>query len=94
MVSEELNFWDWLGEVNQKLTFFRLKVSVDHKEPPEGDYELIRLLHRIFDRGEFPLYANKLDQTDETAVQQGLFSDGTEVESTEENQNLKDDELQ
>jgi uncharacterized protein YfkK (UPF0435 family) len=94
--TQELQPWDWLIQINQKLTFLQLKV-INHKEISEDDYELLRVIYGIYWRGEFPLYQTQVAGTADTSVQTGLFADtltdapfqsplGTEVEQVGLNQ--------
>jgi len=76
----ELQPWDWLIQINQKLTFLQLKV-INHKEISEDDNELLKVLYRIYWCGEYQLYSPQVAGIAETSVQTGLFADRTaEVE--------------
>lgn len=84
--SFELKMWDWLVKVNEKLTIIQIKVS-DGKDLNEAEEELLRVLHQIWHRGEYPIYASRLLGTDEKAIDQGLFAvnlsdskDGTKID--------------
>jgi hypothetical protein len=68
----ELNYWDWVARLTEKMTFVRLKVA-DHKEISDDDYYLLECLHKLYFNGDYPLYQTKLDLTEEKAVSQGLF---------------------
>jgi hypothetical protein len=98
----ELQPWDWLAKVTERLTFIRLKV-MDHKEIDENDYDLLRVFYGVYWRGEYPIYQTQAVGTVETSVQTGLFADnvadntaqstdGTEVVSIEANQNNDNNE--
>lgn len=69
----ELDYLEWLKLVNQKLTLAILKIS-DHTDISEEDYELLRVQHKLWYNGEYPLYRQKGIVSEETAVQTGLFA--------------------
>ena len=71
---EELQAWDWVGKVAEKVTFIRLK-AIEHRDISEEDYELLKVLYRVWWNGEHPYYKACMSTTDETATQGGLFSD-------------------
>jgi len=81
MCEAELGFWEWCAKVAERLTFMRLN-QIDHREITEVDYELLKVLYKPYYNGEYPIWQTKMEWTDETAVQQGLFAAGTEVVST------------
>ena len=70
--SFELKMWDWAVKINEKLTIIQIKVS-DGQDLNETEEELLRVLHRVWWRGEYPIYASRLTGTDEKAIEQGLF---------------------
>ena len=88
MSSEELNAWDWVAKMAEKITFIRLNV-LDHRDITEEDYDILKIWYRQWWMGTHPLFQTKMEGNDETAVELGLFSDtstiypdGTEIEYT------------
>lgn len=88
----ELGMTKWLAKINEKLTFILLSVK-EKKEISEADYNLLKMLHRDWWMGEFPIYAHEVAHVKpENVTEQNLFdvtddqekSDGTEVESLPE----------
>lgn len=88
----ELGMTKWLAKINEKLTFILLSVK-EKKEISEADYDLLRMLHRDWHMGEFPIYAHEVTHVKhENVTEQNLFdvtddqekSAGTEVESLPE----------
>ena len=84
-VAEELQMWDWMGEVVKQLASIQHKVSEPH-ELSEEDYKLLRVLFRVWDNGELPLYQMEPVIPGETPRQLPLFDDnmtlfgsGTEI---------------
>ena len=77
--QRELEYWDWLAEVNQRLTFLRLK-ALNHKDVSEEDYSLMEVLFRDYDNGEFPLFHTKPTMTAEKSEQISIFDDITTTE--------------
>jgi len=73
MCQEELGYWDWIGKVNEKLTFLRLKVSNHEDKIGEDDWQLLECLHKVYFNGEMPIYQSKLELVPEKSVQVGLF---------------------
>ena len=69
-----LEFWDWIAKVGEKLLFLRLK-ALDHKDLTEDDYHLQKVLYKVYDNGDYPLHMTKLPQVEETASQNGLFTE-------------------
>lgn len=85
MVDVELDYWSWLARITERLTFIRLNV-IEHREISDSDYDLLRVLFKPWNNGEYPLFATKPIKSEETSVQIGLFAenvtsvtDGTEV---------------
>jgi hypothetical protein len=72
--SEELDAWNWFGKVVEKATFIRLSV-LDKRDISEADYDLLKVFYKIWHNGEYPLYQNKMEGSDTTAIQQPLFPD-------------------
>jgi hypothetical protein len=88
----ELGATKWLAKVNEKLTFILLSVK-EKKEISEADYNLLKMLHRDWWMGEFPIYAHEaMNIKAENVTEQNLFdvtkeqvnTGGTEVESLPE----------
>jgi uncharacterized protein YfkK (UPF0435 family) len=69
----ELDYWEWIAKVNEKLTLLRLKV-LDHKDISEEDYELLRVLFRPYNNGEYPLWQTRFEQISQIVSQPNLFS--------------------
>jgi hypothetical protein len=80
MAEVELQFWDWCAKVAERLTFMRLN-QIEHREINESDYELLKVLYKPYYNGEYVICQTKMEKTDETAVQQGLFTTGMEIET-------------
>jgi len=89
MNAIELGVNKWLAKINEKLTFILISVK-EKKEISEADYNLLKMLHRDWWMGEFPVYAHEVAHIKpESVTEQGLFdatksqekTDGTEVES-------------
>jgi len=85
-IKREEFFIDWLPRISEKLQFILLNIK-ENRDISDGDYDLLRVLHKTWFYGEFPLYKTQLDIKEESSVQQGLFSDnvadeedGTKVE--------------
>jgi hypothetical protein len=77
---EELQAWEWVGKVAEKVTFIRLN-AIEHRDISEEDYELLKILYKLWWNGEHPYYKACMSTIDETATQGGLFaklSDTTE----------------
>lgn len=72
MCEQELQYWDWLAKVTERLTFARLKVN-DRKDISEEDYALLKVLFPIWYRGEYPLYKTIMEGTSQTVTQSSLF---------------------
>jgi len=70
---EELDAWSWVGKVAEKVTFIRLN-AIEHRDISEEDYELLKVLYKIWWNGEYPYYKTCMSTTDETAIQGGLFA--------------------
>ncbi len=71
-MSEELQAWDWIGKVGEKITFIRLN-AIEHRDISEDDYELLKVLYKVYWMGEHPYYQVKMNTTDEKVTEQGLF---------------------
>jgi hypothetical protein len=78
--EKELLFIEWLTKVNETLTITLLKVN-DKIDITEDNYELLRALYRLYYNGEYLLYKTQGQLIDETAVQQGLFSETLPVDA-------------
>ena len=72
--SVELEAWNWIAKVNERITFIRLNV-LDGRDITEGDYDLLKVLFRAYHNGEHPLFKTKLEGIAESSVQNTLFSD-------------------
>ena len=70
--STELDAWNWMSKITEKLTFIRLSV-IEKREISEEDYDLLKIFYRVWSNGEFPLYETKMHGTDDKAVQTQLF---------------------
>ena len=88
MVGVELGFRKWTARINEQLTFLLMKIK-EKNDITEKDYELLRVLHRLWFLGEYPVYAHENSTLKEEKVtEQGLFDmsnqpikdAGTEVE--------------
>ena len=82
----ELEAWDWIAKITEKLTFIRLRVN-EGVDITDEDYDILKMMFRLQWEGRHQLYLSKPDIKDETAEQQGLFgqndtntTDGTEIE--------------
>jgi hypothetical protein len=69
---EELQYWDWIAKITEKLMFMRLKVQ-DRKDISEDDWELLRVLYPLHYNGEYPLYVTKMEGTSQSVIQTNLF---------------------
>ena len=69
--SKELDMWEWLAKVNERLTLIRLSV-IEHREIVEDDYELLRIFHKMWYNGEYPLYEQSFDIPPTICQQQTL----------------------
>lgn len=78
MSETELDAWSWIGKVGEKITFIRLN-AIEHRDISEDDYELLKVLYRIWWNGEHPYYKACMSTTDETATQGGLFAKMTDT---------------
>jgi hypothetical protein len=76
MVKEvELQAWEWMIKFNEKFRLLQLKINDhDNKGLTEDDESLLRVLFKIWNNGEFPLYTSKMEGIVETSVQTNLFS--------------------
>ena len=92
MNAIELGITKWLAKINEKLTFILISIK-EKKEISEADYNLLRMLHRDWWMGEFPIYTHEvMNMKPENVTEQSLFnvtkeqenSAGTEVESLPE----------
>jgi hypothetical protein len=80
MSTQEVELWfidksvsnSWLVKLNEKLTLCLLKIK-DNNDITEEDYELLRVLYRLYAEQSYPIYGVKATFTDTKAVQQGLF---------------------
>lgn len=72
MCEQELQYWDWLAKVTEKLTFIRLKVG-DRKDIGEEDYNLLRELFPVWYNGNFLIYQTKMEGLPITATQSTIF---------------------
>jgi hypothetical protein len=70
--EKELLFIEWLTKVNETLTITLLKVN-DKIDITEDNYELLRALFRLYDNGDYLLYKQTANLTEEKPVQNGLF---------------------
>jgi hypothetical protein len=76
MNAIELGITKWLSKINEKLTFILISVK-EKKEISEADYNLLRMLHRDWWMGEFPVYTHEVAHIkQESVTEQNLF-DGT-----------------
>jgi hypothetical protein len=73
-LEKELDAWEWVGKVAEKVTLIRLN-AIEHRDISEEDYELLKILYKLWWNGEHPYYKACMSTTDETAIQGGLFSD-------------------
>jgi hypothetical protein len=85
-IKREEFFIDWLPRISEKLQFILLNIK-ENRDISEEDYALLRVLHKAWFFGEYPLYKTQLAIKEELSVQQGLFADnvadeedGTKVE--------------
>jgi hypothetical protein len=77
----ELEAWDWMAKVTERLTFLRLRV-LDHRDITDEDYCLLKILYRTWWNGEYPITAVKMEGITESVIQNSLFSDGMSEESS------------
>jgi len=76
-IEIELDAMEWLTQINQKLTFILLNIK-EKRDISEDDYDILRFLHKDWFTGEHPLYKVQTTQAVETSVQQGLFADNSD----------------
>lgn len=74
MDRTELQAWDWVTKITEKLTFIRLN-ALDHRDITEEDYEILKVLYRQWWEGVHPLYQTEISDNDEKTVQQSALSD-------------------
>jgi len=74
VIQVELQAWDWMGAVAQKIGKIRERVF-EHKDIPEEYIPLIKTLFRVWSNGEVPIYETKMEAPVETSVQNSLFDD-------------------
>jgi hypothetical protein len=72
--TKELDAWDWMNKINEKLTFILLNAK-EKREITEADYDLLKILFRVWDNQEYPIYESVMDGVEEVATQQNLFTD-------------------
>ena len=74
MSEVELDYWkEWIPKITERLTLILIKAQ-NGRDISEDDYELLRVLFKIYDNGELPLYRSKPNIAAEIAVQNDLFS--------------------
>lgn len=88
VLKQELEMWPWAVKISEKLTFITIKV-LNHQDIEEGDWDLLKILHKIFHNGEYPMYETKLNIPVEKSVQQGLFTDKSSNEVTPESNGIE-----
>ena len=72
MCEEELQAWEWLKKVNERLTFIILKVQ-DRKEISEQDWDLLRVFYPLWYNQEYPFYATKMEGVSQSVTQASIF---------------------
>jgi hypothetical protein len=72
--EKELDAWEWVGKVAEKVTFIRLN-AIEHRDISEEDYDLLKVLYKIWWNGEHPYYKACMSTTVENVIQGGLFTD-------------------
>lgn len=77
----ELDFWDWVAKVAERLIFMRLNVA-DHRDISEEDYCLLKILYKPWYCGELPIYQTKMESVSEIVSQANLFSEETSCAET------------
>lgn len=95
----EMNIWESLVKLNERLTFFILNVkNKSDKGVTDEDYAMVKPIVRDIWNGELVFYKTVLDVSSESVTEQGLFADktsdsepencvGTELDNTEEETN-------
>ena len=71
-IQQELSEFDWIVKFNEKLTFILLNIK-SHRDIKEEDYELLRVLFRIYCNGEYVIYETVADLPKISQTQQTLF---------------------
>jgi hypothetical protein len=72
-VSEkELEYFDWVRKISEKITLVLIKVH-DHTDITEEDYSVLEVLHRTWCLGHFSLYQTKMEGKNEKTCQTDLF---------------------
>jgi hypothetical protein len=74
VIQVELQAWEWMGAVAQKIEKMRERVF-EHKDIPEDYMPLMKSLYRVWANGEVPIYETKMEAPVETSVQNSLFDD-------------------
>jgi hypothetical protein len=72
VMQVELQAWDWMGAVAQKIEKMRERVF-EHKDIPEEYVPLMKYLYRGWRNMEYPIYETKVSGIAETTVQNSLF---------------------
>lgn len=102
MCKHELQYWDWLAKVTERLTFARLKIN-DRKDISDEDYQLLKILLPIWYHGEYPIFQTKMEGTAISVTQMDIFSaipseeelkecDGTLLDKIKEETNQEENE--
>lgn len=81
MIEAELDFWEWLAKVNERITFLKIRV-LDHRDITDDDFCLLKVLYKPYYCGEYPLYQTKMDAVAENVIQNSLFTDTTADNTT------------
>ena len=74
---------EYIGEFATKLIGIRSRVLEERKNLTTDQEELAYFMHKVKERGEFPIYKNVLDLPEQNVTEQGLFS-GNSVSETAE----------
>lgn len=72
-MNEELDAWSWIGKIGEKITFIRLN-AIEHRDISEDDYELLKVLYKVYWMGEHPYYQAKMAGENEKTCQSDLFN--------------------
>jgi len=78
-MAEELNAWDWIAKINEKITFLRLNV-LEHRDITEEDYDMLKVWYCQWWFGTHPFYTENVIQDDFSCQNVSTTSNGTIVE--------------
>ncbi len=77
MSEVQLQAWDWMTKMLEKMTFIHLKILNHDKNITENDEDILKIWFRIWWNEEMPFYKTQMDGVNQTVIQGGLFADIT-----------------